>query len=286
MANLTEGLLPWQPMKLYFMTDAFDDWGPYWHDPETKSPYRKSIVDGTGPVYDTTTISPSRHKSYAELTAEHQAFYLTQEGRHRSEGAQVGKFTDFAYHAHLIFGKSLVGGAVTGDVFEGVSPQPIAFARVHGYRSSAGEWPLVRNRRSMAILCNVLEGTRPGPSRSVDSRSRSTPEAGGKLALDFLACNHTAQSAEIKVVLDDALGMDHAAAIHELSHDAGECYPILEQLTAPPAAQLHWEQLSWAATAGSQPVGSVSYGYSWARMAGCRNKSGFSRVGQYGPGRG
>jgi hypothetical protein len=72
MANLTEGLLPWQPKKLYFMTDAFENWGPHWHDPQTLSPYRKTIVDHTGPVYETSTISPVRHKSYAEITAEQQ----------------------------------------------------------------------------------------------------------------------------------------------------------------------------------------------------------------------
>ena len=135
MANLTEGLLPWQPQKLYFMTDAFEDWGPYWHDPETLSPYRKTIVDHTGPVYETSTISPARNKSYAEITAEHQAFYLTQEGDIGVKALKSRKFADFEYHAHLIFGKSLVGGTVTGDVFEGVSLQPIAFARVHGYEA-------------------------------------------------------------------------------------------------------------------------------------------------------
>ena len=46
MANLTEGLLPWQPKKLYFFTDAFEDFGPYWHDPEALSPYRKNMLDG------------------------------------------------------------------------------------------------------------------------------------------------------------------------------------------------------------------------------------------------
>ena len=38
---------------------------------------------------------------------------------------------------------------------------------------------------------------------------------------------------------------------------AGECYPIQVFLTAPPAVQSHWEQLSWTATAGPQPVGSA-----------------------------
>jgi LmbE family N-acetylglucosaminyl deacetylase len=118
MANLTEGLSPWQPKKLYFFTDAFEDWGPYWHDPAEVPPFRKTIVDHTGPVYDTAAISPARHESYAQITAEQQAFYLTQEGDIGVNALKSSRFDEFAYHAHLIFGKSLVGGSVTGDVFE------------------------------------------------------------------------------------------------------------------------------------------------------------------------
>ena len=263
MANLTEGLLPWQPMKLYFMTDAFDDWGPYWHDPETKSPYRKSIVDGTGPVYDTTTISPSRHKSYAELTAEHQAFYLTQEGDLGVKALKSETFTDFAYPAHLIFGKSLVGGSVTGDVFDGVTPQPTPFARVHGYSAPPRQglsFDIGDPWRFYALFWNThdldhLAALIPVPE--------ATPEAGGKLILDFLACNRTAQPAEIKVAPTLPSGWTMQPQFTNYPVDAGACYPIQIQVTAPQAAQSHWEQLSWTATSGptpaaSQPVGTVS----------------------------
>ena len=79
MMNLTEGLHAWQPKKLYYATDAFEDFGPYWHDDRTLSPFRKNFLDGRGPTYQTTTVSPSRHKSYAVLSAEQQKYYLTQE---------------------------------------------------------------------------------------------------------------------------------------------------------------------------------------------------------------
>ncbi|MFZ1013901.1 MAG: PIG-L family deacetylase [Terracidiphilus sp.] len=257
MSNLTEGLLPWQPKKLYFMTDAFEDWGPYWHDPQTLSPYRKTIVDHTGPVYETSTISASRHKSYAEITAEHQAFYLTQEGDIGVKALKSGKFADFEYHAHLIFGKSLVGGTVTGDVFEGVSPQPIAFARVHGYeapRENGLSFEIGDPWRFYAMFWKAHD---LGRLAALIPVPEAAPEAGGTLALNFLACNHTAQSAEIRVVSTIPKGWRTQPQFTNYPMRAGECYPILEQLTAPPAAQLHWEQLSWAATAGSQPVGSV-----------------------------
>ncbi len=257
MANLTEGLLPWQPKKLYFMTDAFEDWGPYWHDPETLSPYRKTIVDHTGPVYETSTISPARHKSYAEITAEHQAFYLTQEGDVGVKALKSGKFADFEYHAHLIFGKSLVGGTVTGDVFEGVSQQPIAFARVHGYEApqqNGLSFEIGDPWRFYALFWKAHDLDRLAELIPIPE---ATPEAGGKLALGLLACNHTAQPAEISVVPTMPAGWTTQPQFTNYPVRAGECYPIQVLLTVPPAAQSHWEQLSWTARAGSQPVGSV-----------------------------
>jgi len=46
MANLTEGLSPWQPQKLYFFTDAFEVFTAYWHDAGEYSPLRKSLGEG------------------------------------------------------------------------------------------------------------------------------------------------------------------------------------------------------------------------------------------------
>jgi len=257
MANLTEGLLPWQPKKLYFMTDAFENWGPYWHDPQTLSPYRKTIVDHTGPVYETSTISPVRHKSYAEITAEQQAFYLTQEGDIGVKALKSRKFADFEYHAHLILGKSLVGGTVTGDVFDRVSQQPIAFARVRGYEApqqNGLSFEIGDPWRFYSLFWKAhdldrLAGLIPVPE--------ATPEEGGKLALGFLACNHTTQTAEIRVVPTIPAGWTTQPPFTNYPVHAGECYPIQVFLTAPPAVQSHWEQLSWTATAGPQPVGSA-----------------------------
>jgi LmbE family N-acetylglucosaminyl deacetylase len=257
MANLSEGLLPWQPKKLYFMTDAFEDWGPYWHDPETLSPYRKTIVDHTGPVYETSTISPERHKSYAEITAQHQAFYLTQEGEIGVKALKSGKFADFEYHAHLIFGKSLVGGTVTGDVFDGVSQQPIAFAHVHGYEApqqSGLSFEIGDPWRFYALFWKAHDLDRLAELIPIPE---ATPEAGGKLALILLACDHMTQPAEISVVPTMPEGWTTQPKFTNYPIRAGECSPIQVLLTAPPTTHSHWEQLSWTATAGTQPVGRV-----------------------------
>jgi LmbE family N-acetylglucosaminyl deacetylase len=257
MANLTEGLLPWQPKKLYFFTDAFEDWGPYWHDPMEVPPFRKTIVDHTGPAYDTTTISSSRHQSYAQITAEQQASYLTQEGDIGINALKSSDFDEFAYHAHVIFGKSLVGGSVTGDVFEQVTPAPIAFARVRGFEPTkeggfsfeiGDPWRFYKlfwkahNLDHLAQLIPVPE---------------ATPDA-GKLTLDFLACNHTADSIEVAITPLLPAGWTAQPSFTSYPLRAGECYPIQAQINVPPAASSHWELLTWSASVESHQIGSVT----------------------------
>ena len=257
MANLTEGLTPWQPKKLYFMTDAFEDWGPYWHDPATLSPFRKTIVDHTGPVYETKTISPSRHESYAQLTAEQQAFYLTQEGDIGVKALKSGNFADFEYHAHLIFGKSLVGGAVTGDVFEGVGAGAIPFARVHGFEPEARHGVTLEIGDPWRFYARFWKAHDLDHLAELIPVPEAAPEDGGKLTLGFFACNGTPTAADISVTAELPAGWTQKMA-PQFPVRAGECYPLQTQIKAPPAEKSHWEELKWSATANGQAAGSVT----------------------------
>lgn len=122
-----EGLEPWQPQKIYYYSDADDALG-YWQDePRMPSPFRKNFLDGAGPQYFPADISPSQHRSYASISAEETSFYLTQDGGIGKQALESNNFKDFEYPVRLIFGKSLVGGTVTGDVFEGVVQTAIPF---------------------------------------------------------------------------------------------------------------------------------------------------------------
>jgi hypothetical protein len=38
----------------------------------------------------------------------------------------------------------------------------------------------------------------------------------------------------------------------------GECYPIQAQIVAPSSGQPGWQQFQWKASAGAQPVGTVT----------------------------
>src|SRR5215472_17183776 len=59
--NLTEGLEPWQPKKIYYASDAVST----------------DFLRGHGPEYNTTDVSPSKHEPYYKLAADEMVYHLT-----------------------------------------------------------------------------------------------------------------------------------------------------------------------------------------------------------------
>jgi LmbE family N-acetylglucosaminyl deacetylase len=262
MSNLTEGLLPWQPQKLYFFTDAFENFTAYWSDPTELPAYRKTIIDGTGPTYDTTTISPSRHVSYAQIEAEQQAFYRTQEGSLGVQAITKRNFKDFEFPIHLIFGKSVVGGSVAGDVFEGVSRNPVPFARVRGYvpeSQAAISFEIGDPWRFYSLFWKAhnldrLAGLIPEPELAA--------RYGDKLIIPLMACNNTAEPVELTVTPTLPPGWSPPGPIEKGGFTRfplrpGECYPIQSQIIAPASGIGQWQQLTLSATAGALQAGVV-----------------------------
>lgn len=247
MANLTEGLLPWQPKKLYYATDAFENFSPYWHDPSQLSPYRKNILDGTGPTYDITTISPSRHVSYARLTLDEQLFYQTQEAYLAEEALKSKNLKDFEYPIRLIFGKSLVGGSVTGDVFENVSQPAVPFKRVPGYE------PQPRSGVSFEIGDPWRFYSRFWKAHDLDHLANliPVPEAsmrfGNILQIPLMACNGGTSAQEIEITPALPEGWKDQMQYTRYPVKPGECYPIQARIVAPSTSKAGWYQLEWNA---------------------------------------
>lgn len=123
-----ENLAPWQPKKLYFTSDAYD----------------KSFFDGKGPQYDRMELSKSRKVPYAYLALKSASNHLSQfsagfpppllDAIAKDDVAAAMKFVaDRSQNApaqpvRLMLAKSHVGGSATGDVFENVTRDPIAYA--------------------------------------------------------------------------------------------------------------------------------------------------------------
>ncbi len=117
-----ENLRPWQPKKIYYFPDAD----------------REDIFRGKGPEYSVKEISKSSKQPYWRMALDSFRAHQTQAKSFLDRIAQMdeaqveklatadGGWTDAL---HFVLGKSLVGGSVTGDVFDDITPGGISFAR-------------------------------------------------------------------------------------------------------------------------------------------------------------
>jgi LmbE family N-acetylglucosaminyl deacetylase len=116
-----ENLRPWQTKKIYYFPDAD----------------KEDIFQGKGPRYSVKEISKSTKQPYWRAALESFRRHETQakgfiDSLAKMDEAQIEKMatTDFWTNGiGFVLGKSLVGGSVTGDIFEGIAPGAIPFAR-------------------------------------------------------------------------------------------------------------------------------------------------------------
>lgn len=117
-----ENLRPWQPKKIYYFPDAD----------------REDIFRAQGPQYSVMEISKSAKQAYWRRALESFRAHETQakgflDSISKMDDAQLEKMVlsdgGWTDALHFVLGKSLVGGAVTGDIFEGITPGAIPFAR-------------------------------------------------------------------------------------------------------------------------------------------------------------
>jgi LmbE family N-acetylglucosaminyl deacetylase len=116
-----ENLRPWQTKKIYYFPDAD----------------REDIFRDKGPTYSVKDISKSVKLPYWRVALESFRKHETQaknfiDSLAKMDEAQIEKLatTDFwSSGIGFVLGKSLVGGSMTGDIFEGITPGAIPFAR-------------------------------------------------------------------------------------------------------------------------------------------------------------
>jgi len=119
---LLENLRPWQTKKIYYFPDAD----------------REGIFRGKGPEYSVKEISKSSKLPYWRIALDSFRAHQTQaksflDRLAQMDEAQIEKMATsdsfWTEALHFVLGKSLVGGSVTGDIFEGLTPGALAFAR-------------------------------------------------------------------------------------------------------------------------------------------------------------
>jgi LmbE family N-acetylglucosaminyl deacetylase len=117
-----ENLRPWQPKKIYYFPDAD----------------REDIFRGKGPEYSVKGISKSGKQAYWRTALESFRAHQTQAKSYldslaKMDEAQIEKMAlsddGWGDAQRFVLGKSLVGGSVTGDIFENITPGAVPFAR-------------------------------------------------------------------------------------------------------------------------------------------------------------
>lgn len=241
--NLTEGLRPWQPKKLYFFTNAV----------------HQSWIKGQGPVYSTTAISPSRHVPYYELAARELSYHQTQED-HGGEGREVvykNALNSFKAPVHFILGKSLVQASRTGDIFEGITPGPIPYHPVPGYR------PQHHQGVSVELGGPWLFYRRFWPAHGLEHLATLYPPEAGvgegmTLSVPLVLRNDTsnAEKVTLTAVIPSGWKQTVGAAIYPV--DAHDSYPIRADFVAPDGKRPVWQQIEFKAAVDGKEVSSVT----------------------------
>lgn len=230
--NLTEGLRPWQPQKLYYFSDA------------SHTDFQK----GRGIEFDPNRISPSQHVPYARMVAHEASFHLTQidVGADGVKALKTGNYSGFDNPEYLLLGKTLVGGSTTGDPLEGVRAEDIPFRPVRGYfppqRSGVtveigGAWAFYRQFWPAHDLATVAEML-PTPEIGIGG--------GGELPVPLLIHNNTDHNATVALQITLPQGWRSKTPAMRYPVREHETYCVQLLLRAPPAAKPSWHEAIFA----------------------------------------
>jgi LmbE family N-acetylglucosaminyl deacetylase len=192
---LLEGLRPWQPKKIYFMSDAIDT----------------GFMEGHGPSYSVRARSKADGRPYWETAYNQLRAHVTQ---YKRELEQLAATDDAGREQMLtnappgdalieplrfIRGKSRVGGTPTGDVFESIGPGDVAVMPPPGYRparpsgvtiSLGGPWSFYR-RFWQAHGLDMLT--------SIDLHDVGPVSAGSDVRIPLLIANGTDSEQRVSV---------------------------------------------------------------------------------------
>ncbi len=244
-ANHLAGLRPWQPQKLYFFSNANDN----------------GFLDGRGPSYDSTDVSPTRHMAYGEIAARAFAIQETQGGRavrdqlDRRAQDPVQRPLPFMKPTQFLLGKSLVSAAITDDVLAGTDPAGIPFQPSPGYQPMpvtvptllvGGVWNYYREFWRAHGL-GVFAGLVP---------IELTVAAGDHFSLPLIIENPTAASINVTFTVDSDSHFFVAtiAPLTVLPHSRAF---TRMRAQAPPIFASGWQQFKVTAQSGGKTIGSV-----------------------------
>jgi hypothetical protein len=239
MNNYGEGLHPWQPQKIYYFTDASHE----------------EFVKGKGPEYRTDEISPTKHVSYGQLVYQAWMHDKSQIGPEFSE-ATVKEY--LARPMRYIFGKSVVGGSMTGDILENVKPSGVPWVPVTGHHAVAGPeeglqlggpWAFYRDfwpQHNLEHLANLV-----APETAMGT-------ADFHLWVPLILRNASGSAQQVTLRSSLPAGWTETPGATSYSLAAHEERPVSLFLVAPQSQKGSWQTLKFDAEAGGRNLGSAT----------------------------
>jgi LmbE family N-acetylglucosaminyl deacetylase len=248
--TLLEGLQPWQAEKMYFFSDASDD----------------KQFKGKGPSFPVTGVSGKRNLLYWRIAMNEFRFHRTQyrsyleklEGMNDEQLARIaGTDQDgWATPVQFIFGKSVVPGSVTGDVFEGVRAVPMAYFRsaapapVEHIGVSAvigGPWSFYEAFRRVHALDQLPQAEAP----EIAIAAAST------LQVPLILRNDTTEAADVAVVTTLPEGWAQKDGSQRYLLSPGDVVPIQIELIPPTKKSDQVAELAFRVSSVGRPIGLV-----------------------------
>ena len=248
--TLLEGLQPWQPQKIYFFSDAGDD----------------KHIKGKGPEYPTTTVSPTRHLPYWRISMDTFRFHMTQ---YRSYIEKIGSMNDeqlnqlasadqdnWSTPVELVFGRSLVPSSVTGDVFEGVQPQPLVFEKLLA--------PNTKERSGLSVEIggpwNFYEDFRPAHDLN-ELPKAEVPEiavaAGSVLQMPLILRNDDKSPADVDLTTTQPEGWTLKSPLPRYRLSPGDVAQLEVEFTTPTKKSDQINEVTCRAESRGREIGTV-----------------------------
>jgi hypothetical protein len=235
---------------MYFFSDASDD----------------KQFKGKGPSCPVTGVSGKRNLLYWRIAMNEFRFHRTQyrsyieklEGMNDEQLARIaGTDQDgWATPVQFIFGKSIVAGSVTGDVFEGVRAVPMAYLRsvapapVEHIGVSAvigGPWSFYEAFRRMHALDQLPQAEIP----EIAIAAAST------LQVPLILRNDTTEAADVAVVTTLPEGWTKKDGVQRYLLSPGDVVPIQIELIAPTKRSDQLNELEFRVSSVGRPIGLV-----------------------------
>jgi hypothetical protein len=242
---LLDGLQPWQAKKLYYFPDSADD-----------------IFKGTGPTYQTNGMAKALKIPYWRAGFETFKYHLTQyrkfiEGLKKMDEKQVAEQEkNWGGEGSFTFGKSLVPGSATGDVFEGITPGRMAFvppAREAYAQPAAlsvelgGPWGFYEKFRRAHGITKLPKAKEP----------EIAIKRGATLLLPLELHNHTDAARNVTIAAKLPEGWTTQSGAGNLTLDPQSDYYWQVMLDAPKAEVKDRQEIECTATADGKTVSTI-----------------------------